>query len=315
MPGENRFLGIDTSNYTTSISVADERGILKNEKKLLPVREGERGLRQSDAVFSHLKNVPSVVSGIGQTGLDAVGVSVSPRDTEGSYMPCFLAGIALAETVSTLYGIPLYRFSHQRGHIRAAMYSAGREDLIGGEYLAFHVSGGTTEVLHVKNGEITLSGYTADISAGQAIDRVGVSLGLPFPAGAALERLASEADASPLPEKPKITVRDGVCNLSGIENKTAEMLRRGIDPQRIAAYTLAFVRDTLVEMSMQITDRYGRLPILYAGGVMSNRLIRGALRERFDAWFAEPVYASDNAAGIALLTKDAFLHGEGCPLI
>ena len=302
------FLGIDTSNYTTSVSVSDGKKVLVNEKKLLPVGQGERGLRQSDAVFSHLKNMPEVVRAVGKTeDIAAIGVSVSPRDAEGSYMPCFLAGVSHAEMLSSLLGVPLFRFSHQRGHIRAALYSARCEELIGGEYLAFHVSGGTTEALHVKSGEITLVGNTADISAGQAIDRVGVALGLSFPAGAALERLALTAEGETLPEKPKITVRDGVCNLSGLENKTETFLKKGVPPELIALYTLTAVRDTLVMMSLQISEKHPGLPIVYAGGVMSDRMIRGALKEAFDARFAEPEFASDNAAGIALLTADRYL--------
>ncbi|MCQ2425725.1 MAG: hypothetical protein MJ070_06230 [Lachnospiraceae bacterium] len=308
------FLGIDTSNYTTSVAVTDGKKVLVNAKKLLPVGQGERGLRQSDAVFSHLKNMPEVVRAVGKTdGIAAVGVSVSPRDAEGSYMPCFLAGVSHAEMLSSLLGVPLYRFSHQRGHIRAALYSAGCEELIGGEYLAFHVSGGTTEALHVKNGVITLVGKTADISAGQAIDRVGVALGLSFPAGAALEKLALSAEGEKLPEKPRITVRDGVCNLSGLENKAQTFLKKGVSPGVIALYTLTAVRDTLVKMSEQISEKHPGLPILYAGGVMSDKMIRGALSASFDARFAEPEYASDNAAGIALLTADRYFsenHGE-----
>ena len=301
------FLGIDTSNYTTSVALTDGKKVLVNAKKLLPVGQGERGLRQSDAVFSHLKNIPEVVRAVGKTDeIAAVGVSVSPRDAEGSYMPCFLAGVSHAEMLSTLLGVPLFRFSHQRGHIRAALYSAGCEDLIGGEYLAFHVSGGTTEALHVKNGAITPVGKTADISAGQAIDRVGVLLGLSFPAGAALERLALTAEGEKLPEKPRITVRDGVCNLSGLENKAEAFLKKGVPHELIALYTLTAVRDTLVMMSSQISENHPGLPIVYAGGVMSDRMIRGSLSGAFDARFAEPEFASDNAAGIALLTADRY---------
>ncbi len=151
------FLGFDTSNYTTSVSVVDGQGtVLLNGKRLLSVKEGDRGLRQSDAVFQHVKNLPEVetslrsaLDGMDRGSIAAIGVSVSPRDAEGSYMPCFLPGIAAAETAGAVLGIPVFRFSHQAGHIMAALHSAGVDELAEGSFAAFHVSGGTTDVLFV----------------------------------------------------------------------------------------------------------------------------------------------------------------------
>ncbi|MBQ7930319.1 MAG: peptidase M22, partial [Clostridia bacterium] len=93
------FLGIDTSNYTTSAAICDGEGnILLNAKAPLPVKEGERGLRQSDAVFHHVKNLPEVSRQAGrimdenrEKTLVSVGCSATPRDSDGSYMPCFLS--------------------------------------------------------------------------------------------------------------------------------------------------------------------------------------------------------------------------------
>ena len=130
------FLGIDTSNYTTSTALCDDAGnILLNCKVPLPVAEGQRGLRQSDAVFHHVRNLPTAAAeyaaALRKTAgtLAAVGCSYAPRDVEGSYMPCFLAGVASAEYVSATAGIPLYRVSHQAGHIMAALHSACRNKL------------------------------------------------------------------------------------------------------------------------------------------------------------------------------------------
>ena len=217
------FVGFDTSNYTTSIAVCGEDGsVIANLKRPLPVAEGQRGLRQSDAVFAHIKNIPELTRELAEVIADlepiAVGVSVRPRDVEGSYMPCFLAGIAAANSFAAARGIPIYEFSHQSGHIAAALCSAGRLDMLGrNRFLAFHVSGGTTEALLVSadNGSFSeeLVAYTADINAGQAIDRVGVEMGLKFPCGAELERLAAEYQGKI--KKHKICVNNGICNLSG----------------------------------------------------------------------------------------------------
>ena len=128
------FLGVDTSNYTTSAAVLDGEGqVLINAKRPLPVAEGACGLRQSDAVFSHVKNLPSLMEEVAPVltlgRLVAIGVSEAPRRAEGSYMPCFLSGVAAATSMAAVAGVPLYRFSHQCGHLAAAILSSGREDL------------------------------------------------------------------------------------------------------------------------------------------------------------------------------------------
>lgn len=296
------FLGIDTSNYTTSAALVQNGEVIANIKRPVKVKEGERGIRQSDAVFSHVQNLPEVMEAIGARKLTAVGVSVRPRDVEGSYMPCFLAGQAAATSIAATAGLPLYPFSHQRGHLMAALYGAGCIDLYGGELLAFHVSGGTTELLHVKGEHIELVGGTLDLNAGQVIDRIGVRLGMKFPCGAALEAISlpfSETDCWS-------HVRDMQCNLSGLENKAAAMIAAGKTDAEVAAYTLKSIARTLDKMTEQALERFGRLPVLYAGGVMSNTLIREVLEKKYHGRFAPPALSADNAAGIALLTERAY---------
>ena len=181
-------LGIDTSNYTTSIAFFDGvSGV--NESRLLPVRQGELGLRQSDAVFAHIKSLPELsgrlFSHIQKQEITAVGVSTRPRAVEGSYMPCFMVGYSHAKLISDMLGVPLVEVSHQQGHVAASLWSAGRMDLMDQPHLAWHRSGGTTELLLVepegKNVRCTKIGGTTDISAGQLIDRTGQLLELPFP--------------------------------------------------------------------------------------------------------------------------------------
>ena len=306
------FVGFDTSNYTTSIAVSDLSGeIVANLKAPLPVKEGERGLRQSDALFAHTKNLPSLADKLSEVlGEDlepiAVGVSSRPRDVEGSYMPCFLSGVAAAHSFAATSGLPIYEFSHQSGHIMAAVYSSKAEDkLLFEPFLAFHVSGGTTEVLLVRHDGKRLSaelvGHTLDINAGQLIDRVGVAMGLSFPCGAALEALALEYKGTT--EKSALSVKDGCCNLSGFENKAIKLYEATGDCQSVAAYVFESVCRTLVKMGEQITNKYGNMPILFAGGVMSNRYMRKTLTDHFEAYFSEPAFSADNAAGIALLCR------------
>ena len=305
------FLGIDTSNYTTSAAVLDGEGqVLINAKRPLPVAEGACGLRQSDAVFSHVKNLPSLMEEIAPVlalgRLLAVGVSEAPRRAEGSYMPCFLSGVAAATSMSAVAGVPLYRFSHQCGHLAAAILSSGRDDLFARPFGAFHVSGGTTEMLLV-NGfsdegfRVTLLGGTADLNAGQVIDRVGVMLGLRFPCGPTLEALA--ATCTERVPRPHISLKGCEVNLSGLENQAKKMLAEGKSPALIAAYVLDFVAASLAALTKRLCERDAGMPILYSGGVMCNKRIRAVLAPLGDTAFAEPVFSADNAAGIALLCR------------
>lgn len=305
------YLGIDTSNYTTSLALCNEDGkIIANIKKLLDVKEGEKGLRQSDAVFSHVKKLPLLTdelkSYMSDATMEAVGVSISPRDVDGSYMPCFLVGKATASTVAATHKAPLYEFSHQAGHIMAALYSCGMEnDLINKEFVAFHVSGGTTEALYVKPNKNSFSvdiiADTADISAGQAIDRAGVMMGLKFPCGKELEKLANSYNGK-LP-KPKICIKKNQCNLSGLENLAEKLYKETNDKSYVAAYVLNFVAETLIAITRNIREEHPSIPIVYAGGVMSNKLLQSKLSQFENTFFATPEFSTDNAAGIALLAR------------
>ena len=310
------YVGIDTSNYTTSVALCDAEGrVIANLKRPLPVKSGERGLRQSDAVFEHVRGLPELFGKLRANYLAdytpvGVGVSVTPRDAEGSYMPCFLSGKSAAVAFAAGCGAPLHEFSHQSGHIMAALYSAGRTDLLEGEqFIAFHVSGGTTEALLVRpreNGfDVELVGWTDDINAGQAIDRTGVAMGLDFPCGARLEALASEYSGKI--HKHPVCVREGVCSLSGVENIAKKLYENGESKEKIAAFTFDFIQRTLCEMAEQAIEKYGKMPILFAGGVMSNKLMRTAICKRFEAYFAEPEFSADNAAGVALLCRRAYM--------
>lgn len=321
MHNEKLFLGIDTSNYTTSVALCNERGeILLNLKKLLPVKEGERGLRQSDALFAHTKNLPEIMSGLDEyltlsrcaRNIVAVGYSATPRDVEGSYMPCFLSGVATASSISAAIGCEKYAFSHQNGHIMAALYSAKRLDLLESrsKFAAFHVSGGTTELLladPVDDGFcVELVGGSADANAGQMIDRTGVLMGLGFPCGKEMERIVDEAGEIPH-FKTKTSVAGLFCNISGLENLASRMYSETGDKARTSAYCFDFIADTLESLTVNMRKTYGNIPVIFAGGVMSNRRISAHLSNLGDVYFSAPEFSADNAAGVALLCRRKFL--------
>lgn len=307
----NGYLGLDTSNYTTSAAFSEaSTGVVTQQKQLLPVKSGEVGLRQSDAVFHHVRQLPDMVEALRREvsgDLIAVAASDRPQERDGSYMPCFLVGAGLARELGALLRIPVHFFTHQQGHVAAALYGADKLDLRHDRFLAFHVSGGTTDAILVRpdNEKVITCEVVAsslDLKAGQLIDRTGHILGLNFPAGPALEKLAEGADPSRLP--PVRPSMDGVnCHLSGVENQCRRMLKDGYSPEEIALFCLKSVQAALFSMTEALLKQYGNLPLVYAGGVMSNSLLKTALGDAFGGSFAPPALSADNAAGIATLCR------------
>lgn len=297
------FLGFDTSNYTTSVAVYDNE--ISQAKQVLSVKPGERGLRQSDAVFQHTVNLPKLLEKLNFSRIEAVGVSTRPRNISGSYMPCFLVGEAAAETAAKTNNVPLFKTSHQVGHILAALYSAERLDLINNKFVAFHLSGGTTEALLVTpdKDEIIKAEIIAestDLKAGQAIDRTGVMLGLSFPCGKELDRLSVLSDSV---YRIKPSMQGLNCSLSGVENKAKAMIDEGYSPEDISKFVLTYITNTVCAMLDGIINEYGKMPVLFSGGVSSNSMIRNTIKSKYGAYFAEPEFSLDNAAGVAIYAK------------
>lgn len=300
-------LGLDTSNYTTSAAVFDGQDGL-NASRLLTVKEGELGLRQSEALFQHVQRLPGQVEKLAQSGLlrdiRAVGASTRPRAVEGSYMPCFLAGTSQGQSMAYLLGVPFFAVSHQQGHLAAAAWSAGHLELMDRPFLAWHLSGGTTELLRVwpdgVNVQAEILGGTSDISAGQLIDRAGVMLGLQFPAGKALDQLYdSGSDCKTYPVK----LNSLTFSLSGMENKVRQLHEKGASAGEVARFVLDLVADVVLRTTQAAQKEYPGLPVLCSGGVASNRRLRQVMESGCGALFSQPQYSTDNAMGVAILTQ------------
>ena len=305
------FLGIDTSNYTTSACLmADDDFVFL--KTPLSVRMGEKGVRQSEAVFQHTKNLPSLIgrlfdearSRFGQIEVCAVGVSTTPRRQEGSYMPCFLSGVASAHSVAASVGCPLYEFSHQEGHIRAAILGSGVDSSLS-HFYSFHLSGGTCELLEVKKDEgrynANIIADSQDITLGQLIDRTGVALGLAFPCGAELENLVTKSQ-----KLPSIHIKSAKSiNLSGFENKVLTKISEGEPSENIAFFVFG-VCVKAVKVLLENREDVN-LPVIFSGGVSSSHILKDNVSSLCDARFAPPIYSADNAIGVAALAKDSFL--------
>lgn len=342
-------VGFDTSNYTTSCAAFDgAEG--ESCSRLLPVKPGELGLRQSEALFHHVKRLPELSDRLfaryAPADLGAIGVSTRPRAVEGSYMPCFLAGESQARVLAAALHVPVYEFSHQQGHVAAVLWSAGRLDLLGSDFLAWHLSGGTTELLLVHStatGEIQCEklGGSSDISAGQLIDRTGQLLGLDFPAGKALDALANEGsgikiqgsgsvgavngrpDAGsesvgtgiacpPAPDSAarrdffRVKVKGCEFSLSGVQNQVQNFYGQGASPAETAYFALRSVVEAVKKATANARKTYD-LPVIFSGGVASNSMLRRRMPE---AVFGAPQYSTDNAMGVAVLTYLKHHHGS-----
>ncbi len=297
-------IGIDTSNYTTSIAWFNGT-TGENCSRLLSVKPGELGLRQSDAVFAHTKSLPELsgrlFSNIQAGKIDAIGVSTRPRAVEGSYMPCFLVGYSHAKLLSDAFGVPLICVSHQQGHVAASLWSAGRMELMDQPHLAWHLSGGTTELLLVepeeKNVVCTKIGGTTDISAGQLIDRTGQLLKLPFPSGKYLDELSAQAEKS---ERFQVKCEKSFFSLSGVQNKVQLFFEKDPAPAETAAYALRCVAGAVLQATEQALVQYPGLEVVFAGGVASNTMLRTVMQPLHPV-FAQPKYSTDNAMGVAVL--------------
>ncbi|MBQ6808799.1 MAG: O-sialoglycoprotein endopeptidase [Firmicutes bacterium] len=307
-------LGIDTSCYTTSVALVDVDGrLLAEGRRPLSVAQGERGLRQSEGLFSHVKQLPQVMEEVMAQArpewgpVQAVSVSSRPRPVEGSYMPVFLAGEGLARSLAAAFACPLFRFSHQEGHIEAALASAGLQWKE--PFLALHLSGGTGELLFAQPLEnapgfqVELIG-DCDLPPGQFVDRVGVALGLPFPAGPHLEKLAGDTQGD---FRLSGSVQGTHISFSGPESAAQRAILAGVEPREVTAAVLDNIAKSLEKAVRCGMEQYKCRRVIAAGGVAANARIRRRL-EKIGLRFAEARFAGDNAFGIARLGDAALRH-------
>ncbi len=322
------YLGIDTSCYTTSIACveadAEKQGIVLDERTVLSVPLGGRGLRQSDALFQHNRNLPDLLdrlfAAVDPRRILAVAVSAAPTAGPDSYMPVFLAGKLAAKAIAGALSVPLLETTHQSGHVRAALF--GREALFERErFLAVHLSGGTTDLLSVRPNptggrhfELEKLGQANDLHAGQFVDRVGVALGLPFPCGRHLETLATAAADRSI--RIPSSVRELDCSLSGAETRALQLLGDGMARESVAFAVYDCLSRTLAKLLKYAAETTGCGDVLLSGGVASSRLLSELLSARVNGavrlWFSRSELSSDNAVGTALLAADWAAQEGAC---
>lgn len=320
MTENNRIIiGIDTSCYTTSIAaITLNREIVFNEKIMLNVKNGERGLRQSDAVFQHIKNFGDISERlkkhIHKKGykVEMICASAKPRDVEGSYMPVFEVGKNFAKTMAAIFDCEMLETTHQENHIAASLYGCDKEDLE--RFISVHMSGGTMEILLTEKGDkgykTEIVGGTKDISFGQLIDRVGVKMGYDFPAGKYVDEnalLCKEEVASGL----KTSVKDGYMNISGLENQVYKLMEEK-DKYYVSKAVMNAAIKSLEKALRFVCDKYSIEDVVFVGGVASSKYISEKLskklqRNNINSFFTDGAYSSDNACGCAIIGLDNFV--------
>ncbi|MEG1890781.1 MAG: O-sialoglycoprotein endopeptidase [Clostridia bacterium] len=311
-------LGFDTSCYTTSAAVVDEHGkAICSSRLLLPVEAGKRGLRQSEAVFAHVRQMPLVMDELSAVlkaeQVVAVCASCAPRDEPDSYMPVFTVGLGHAKVLASALHVPLYLTSHQRGHIAAGLIGNEKPK---GPFVALHLSGGTTELLRCEENALTCIGGSADLHAGQLVDRIGVAMGLPFPAGPALEKLALTC-TEPTETLLGVSMEPGDlrCHFSGAEAQAQRLIAQGVlTRERIAAEVFDLLARTVARLLKAAAEQAGVQQALVVGGVASSALLRELvmarlrkLRAPLQLLFGQPQFSADNAAGVASIGMEHFL--------
>lgn len=302
-----RILGLDTSNYTTSAAVIEDGKLIYDSRRLLVVKKGERGLRQSEALFQHVNNIPDILKSEFVQGIKGICASTRPRPVEGSYMPVFKAGESTGRALASVLGIPFFETTHQEGHIEAAVKSMGFDHR---EFYALHISGGTTELLRVKRDEdykIEIIGGTRDISIGQFIDRIGVAMGHDFPAGKAVDEMALRGENKHLRIPSRV---DGLYfNLSGQETLGVKYIKDGYNYEEISFSVMLCIAKTLEKVFNNLL-RESNLKILLLGGVASSKFLKKYFRQKNSpVYFSEGLYASDNAVGAAYIGYEKYKRG------
>ena len=312
-------LAFDTSCYTSSLALMDGDGTLISDKRrVLDVPPGQRGLLQSEALFQHIHHLPVFLEELAAEGLlkeiTAIGCSVKPCLREDSYMPVFLAGEKIGRSLAAALDVPFIAGTHQEGHMMAGWYSLDRIAEIPESFLLCHFSGGTSDILLCRREErgrfsLELKAFGNDLHAGQFVDRIGVLLGLPFPCGRHLEKLAL-GQKGDIPDV-KIWVKDGEFSFSGQETAVRRLAEKGTNPAVVARTVEHTIARTLKKAVSAVIAETGVRDVLFVGGVMCNDHIKDFLRLKLkDArlYFADAAFSSDNAVGVAALT---LLRGGG----
>jgi len=304
-------LGLETSCDETSAAViADGRKILSNViSSQIPIHQKYGGVVPELASRRHVENVLPVIdhalseAGVTLADLDAVGVTHGP-----GLVGALLVGVAAAKALAFATGLPLVGVHHLEGHIFASLLSHPELEP---PFIALVVSGGHTSLVHVRDySTFHLLGQTRDDAAGEAFDKVARLLGLPYPGGPHVEKLAEAGDPKAIKFPRSFTSDDSFeFSFSGLKSSvinylhTASQRKEIVNPADVAASFQFAVVDILTQKSLQAVRQCECLKLVLAGGVAANGSLRRALQLRCDAekvqlYSPDIILCTDNAAMI-----------------
>jgi N6-L-threonylcarbamoyladenine synthase len=311
-------LGIETSCDETAAAVLhDEREIFSNiVYSQIKLHQPYGGVVPEVASRDHLKKLPLVVqqsldqAAVALDQIDAIGVTYGP-----GLMGCLLVGLSYAKALAFGLNRPLVGVNHLEGHIFAHYLEHPEAPP---PFIALIVSGGHTSLVYVESyGRYETLGQTRDDAAGETFDKVGKLLGLPYPAGPAIDRLAQQGDpqAVPLP-RPMLDSEDYDFSFSGLKTALAIYLRThpNLAPADLAASLQEAVVDVLIEKALMAVRAKGAQRIVVVGGVAANsrlreRLFQESQRQGYAIFFPSLALCTDNAAMIAAVAY--FKHQQG----
>lgn len=326
-------LGIESSCDETSAAVVRDGRVLSNVvASQVRLHSEYGGVVPELATREHLRNLIPVVRQAMQTAGVSMGGLTAVAATRGPGLPAALmAGWTTAQSLAAALGVPVIGIHHHEAHLYSPWIS--------GEPARFHVgpipphvsliaSGGHTLLVHVR-GEFdqVILGGTLDDAAGECFDKTAKLLGLPYPGGPVLDRLAEEgrADRFEFP-RPLLHEPNHLFSFSGLKTSVRVFLGRhpGLadspqDLRDLCAGIRAAIVDTLVAKLLAAAVATGTRCVTASGGVACNRglrrdLVESARRRRLEARIAEPAFCTDNAAMIALLAERRLDRGETTPL-
>jgi len=317
-------LGVETScDETAAAVVEDGRRVRANVvASQIATHAPYGGVVPEVASRQHVATiVPVIERAVADAGarfgdLDAIAVTAGP-----GLVGALLVGVETAKALAFALGKPLVAVNHLAGHLAAVYLEHGDAAPPTYPHLALLVSGGHTALIRIDGpGQTRLLGATRDGASGEAFDKVGKLLGLGYPGGVVIDKLAATGDAHAVALPRALPGRDDLdFSFSGLKTAVATLLARGGLPQGQAmndfcASFQAAVVDVLVRKSRRALAREGLRSLIVCGGVAANRGLRAALasaaaEDGFALHIPPPKYCTDNAAMIAAAGTQLFQRG------